>query len=410
MAMIRFACPSCKAGLKATADKAGKKVPYPRCKHAVQIPSPGKERPKVVPATKSPRTVPGGKGPLRKLPAIPPVALILGGVGLVCFLSCLAFGGLLSISGLKQLEQAEKMIREEEQQVRQDVEEADRLWQSGQKAQAVARYKSLIDGHAWMIPDTDRPTVYQRAIEYEAEQGNTSSAKGLIDKALAQKVALSFTNPQANAILKETQAQKPAPVLQEDDPPGVLSARYLPHRPGTTRSYDTVMYAEDGSKPVVRTKYSYEDGGVIRRTTVRLGQLDGKSVADPQAKIRWLKDVNVPADQPEHYRRNGEFIEIGTHLDGTEITWRRVLKVGTKPGDTWVQDVAGTQITFTFNGFTEHKGRPAATVREDMALPRSLTVIFHTYVKNVGEVSRMTSSVPGGGKVPKIIGDIVLVE
>jgi hypothetical protein len=276
--------------------------------------------------------------------AMPPLALILGGVGLVCFLSCLAFGGLLSFGGLKQWQQAEKMIGEEEPQVRQDVEEADFLWQSGQKAQAVVRYKSLMDGHAWMIPDADRPTVYQRAIEYEAEQGNTSSAKGLIEKALAQRVALSLTNPQANAILQEAQAHKPAPSQQEDDSHGVLSARYLPHRPGKTRSYDAVMYAEDGSKPVIRTKYTYEDGGVIRRTTVQLGQLDGKSVTDPQAKIRWLKDVNLPADQPEHHRRNSSSRPIPTGCRRRRAS-QRPPRIGREQGKAELRVTAACQTS-----------------------------------------------------------------
>ena len=215
--------------------------------------------------------------------------------------------------------------------------------------------------------------------------------------------------PRRKGQVEKVTPQKPSE--EEKDVPGVLTARYLPHLAGTTRHYDAVMYAGDGSKPVLRSKHSYEDNGIIRKTTVKAGLLVGKDVDDPKAKIKWLRTMNIAAKYPDHYRRNGNFIENGSHLAENEmIFWEPALKVGAKPGDSWDVEIAGTKITFTFTQFTKHKGRSAAIIRQDMSFPNSTMVTFHTYVKDVGMVTQMTSSVSNRGKVPKIVGDIVLVE
>jgi len=136
--------------------------------------------------------------------------------------------------------------------------------------------------------------------------------------------------------------QKPSE--EEKDVPGVLTARYLPHLAGTTRYYDAVMYADDGSKPMFRSKHSYEDNGIIRKTIVKVGLLVGKDVNDPKAKIKWVKTINVVAKYPHHYRRNGNFVESGSHLAENEtIIWEPALKVEAKPGDSWIVEIVGTR-------------------------------------------------------------------
>lgn len=89
-----------------------------------------------------------------------------------------------------------------------NLAEADKLWEAGQKAEAVAKYKSVLDGGVSSIDRSQRPTILQRVIEFEADQGNTSAAKAMIQKAMEFDVSLAFNTPTAKNLLAEVQAEK----------------------------------------------------------------------------------------------------------------------------------------------------------------------------------------------------------
>ncbi len=88
-------------------------------------------------------------------------AAILAGTGFI-FLSCfLCCGGVFSLA-YQNVETAKKSLKD-----------ADSLWSSGKKAEATVKYKFVIDGLPSVIPDSDKPTVFQRVIDF----GNRSTLR-----------------------------------------------------------------------------------------------------------------------------------------------------------------------------------------------------------------------------------------
>ena len=76
--------------------------------------------------------------------------------------------------------------------IQKALDDADRLWAGGQKAEAVTKYKTLIDGDVKAIEPDRRPTAFQRVVEFEADQGNMSVAKHYILEAEKHHVVLTF--------------------------------------------------------------------------------------------------------------------------------------------------------------------------------------------------------------------------
>jgi hypothetical protein len=86
--------------------------------------------------------------------------LIVAGVGFF------AFCGLCCCCGVVG------MVSKENE--KQEFAEANRLWVRGDKAGAVAKYHVVLDGSNLK---EEWPSAYQRVIDFEATQGNTSSAR-----------------------------------------------------------------------------------------------------------------------------------------------------------------------------------------------------------------------------------------
>jgi hypothetical protein len=124
------------------------------------------------------------------------VGIIGGGCGglLVVFILC---AGVLSLVGKQMKETAKK-----------DVAEANRLWEAGDKAQAVAKYKSLIENRFHSMDDSDKPVVFKRAIEFDVEQKNETSARQLIKKAEEEKITLSLDGPAYWVMLRVQQEKE----------------------------------------------------------------------------------------------------------------------------------------------------------------------------------------------------------
>ena len=99
---------------------------------------------------------------------------------------------------------------QQEKVARKNLEEADQLWSIGKKSDAVAKYKSVIDGHILVIPPSDRSTAFQRVIELEAEQGNTHYVKRLVREAADRNIPLSLNHPAARQILVQGQGEREA--------------------------------------------------------------------------------------------------------------------------------------------------------------------------------------------------------
>jgi hypothetical protein len=93
-------------------------------------------------------------------------------------------------------------------QTGKDLTEAHRLWAEGNKAGAAMKYKAIIQGDITLVGSADRPTIYQRAIESEVDQGNTSAARGFIEDALGRDIPLSFVEPKASELLAQVQRER----------------------------------------------------------------------------------------------------------------------------------------------------------------------------------------------------------
>lgn len=214
--MIRLTCPSCVRVYEVVEKYGGKIIACPACKAHVKVPlitttpacsempTPAKRtEPEVaVPheiaekrsdgknATPAPRSVQSqlsksGKGMW---------GLIAGGVGLLAFFGmcgCCAFAGMLS-----------------RQQGAEEFAEANRLWAAGDKPGAVSKYKAVINRSDTVIGKEQSPTIYQRVIEFEAEQGNTSAARGFIELADKRKIPLSLESPTAKDVMAQFQKEK----------------------------------------------------------------------------------------------------------------------------------------------------------------------------------------------------------
>jgi hypothetical protein len=105
--------------------------------------------------------------------------IVAGGIGFL--LLCLCAG----VASILEMSREAKANR----QLRQELVEADQQWTAGQKAQAVAKYESIIEAKEFKSLDkADKHTAFLRTIEYEDSVGNTGAVKELTAKAKATGV------------------------------------------------------------------------------------------------------------------------------------------------------------------------------------------------------------------------------
>ncbi len=87
--------------------------------------------------------------------------------------------------------------------------DANRRWDAGQKAEAVADYQELIDRDSKAISgDDERRPLYQRVIEYEFHKGNTKAARVWALKALDNKVALTSDSEEVREFYAHARAYR----------------------------------------------------------------------------------------------------------------------------------------------------------------------------------------------------------
>lgn len=133
---------------------------------------------------------------------------------------CCCSGLAIRTSWVEARERAERkreeMRREQEREAQRSallstIREGHAFWDSGNKAQAVAKYRSAIatDERSLIvsIPSEERPTLYQRVIENELLTGNLSAAKQWMIQACANNIPLHFADPKAQEVLGEAKAE-----------------------------------------------------------------------------------------------------------------------------------------------------------------------------------------------------------
>lgn len=126
-----------------------------------------------------------------------PSCLLIGGIGCgVLILGVFAVCGVFTIAGFVGLEQARKQLVE-----------ANRLWDAGQKPEAVTIYRHLLTKSV-VADDSQEPTVYLRVIEFDAAQGNTDSARQLAEQAIEKGIDLRPEDETAKKLVAEIKAER----------------------------------------------------------------------------------------------------------------------------------------------------------------------------------------------------------
>lgn len=97
----------------------------------------------------------------------------------------------------------------------QKLAEAEAHWVSGNKEDAVSQYRSLLTDRFEYIRESDRPTVFQRLIEHDVEQGNLDEAKRFAERAQKEGVSLSLQTPQAQTLVNQVQAEIQAKLAEQ---------------------------------------------------------------------------------------------------------------------------------------------------------------------------------------------------
>lgn len=75
------------------------------------------------------------------------------------------------------------------EQAKKELAEANRRWDAGEKAEAVAMYRQMLTTGI-VAEKSQEPVVYLRVIEYDLDRGDTDSARALTDQALGKGVDL----------------------------------------------------------------------------------------------------------------------------------------------------------------------------------------------------------------------------
>ena len=80
--------------------------------------------------------------------------------------------------------------QQETERVRKELPVAHALWQSGQKQEAIAKYRTLLENGVAFMEKPERELIFERTITFDAERGNVESARQLFDRAKTYRVVI----------------------------------------------------------------------------------------------------------------------------------------------------------------------------------------------------------------------------
>jgi hypothetical protein len=175
----------------------------------------------------------------------------------------------------------------------------------------------------------------------------------------------------------------------------LLTADYLPHTPGTSRTYDLAVFVPGSPGKVARQVRLQMKGGLTQTKTTHVGTLKGGSLFDPAGPKTVAKLVLLPRPIPGpalSRRVSSEFVEIGEEVamsQGSETVWLPRLKLGARAGDSWSRSYKQVEHRFTLVRFDQRDGRPAAVITEMISGNATPPLeVVRVYVQGVGEVER----------------------
>lgn len=272
--------------------------------------------------------------------------MLVIGVGVVAVLvlgSCVVVGVLFT--------QAKKAAQ-------QGLAEADRMWEAGDKAAAVSKYKAILQDRSKKaaLGDGEKSLVYGRLIDDAVERGDTASAKSLISEADGSKVSPLVTLPEAKAILaavqREQQARAEVDQFTWKQPKGwwgdALKSSDLRFRPVPGADYAEFVESVNSKQPeqVAKILQHFDPHALFTR-----GELDAMA-APYYGYHSFSRNVVRPGEE-------GGYTEVKpspTATKGKETFRKAVFVVGGKPED-GVPDFGGGVVSGTcYHGF-ELKGQ-----------------------------------------------------
>jgi hypothetical protein len=90
-----------------------------------------------------------------------------------------------------------------EKAVLNTIVEADQLWQQDEQGDAVDKYRKLLKSDFSLIPEDERPRLFRRVIDFDAEGGDRDEARKMIALAKHHGVSVSLETSQAKALRDE---------------------------------------------------------------------------------------------------------------------------------------------------------------------------------------------------------------
>lgn len=205
-----------------------------------------------------------------------------------------------------------------------ELKEADRLYASGKKAAAVAKYKDLINSAA------DKAEVARRIVEYEVEQGNLPEAAAWAEQAIDLQIEVVYRTPASQELYARVKkergekiAARAADKARQELAAGVdlrIETQLSSSRQATVRGSTNLPPGTDLIVSVVK------DGGdgFQGQEDISVGA-DGKFQVGPFGPEKGLGDgkyrawvvMVLPRDQPDSVRR--AIGEDGKHLKGSIV-------------------------------------------------------------------------------------------
>lgn len=208
----------------------------------------------------------------------------------------------------------------------QGLAEADKMWDSGDKAGAATKYRALVASktESAALKDDERGRVYGRLIDFDAERGDTESAKTLLGEAARAKVSPQVGHPEAVRLVAAEEARARGEVL---------TTEFYPFKSGTVQQTMATVYAGEGQMQS-RREYRHEGDGVITCRYLKHFMVPGYA--------------ELPLGKPTRVLRREKdgYVEIGREIGGLkETVWQPYIKVGAVAGDEWERETSPGLVT-----------------------------------------------------------------
>lgn len=281
----------------------------------------------------SQRPLPGGgasekeQGGSKRRWVIPSV--VAGAIMLTC---CGGFG-VIGYFGIKMKDATQR-----------EVAEADALWDRGEKALAVDKYRGRLGANSTFLKAEDKPRVYGRVVDYDVERGDMASATTILAEAVKNKVAPQVSHPEAKALVAAEEARK---ATEQAHARGeVLTADFFPFKRGSSYRSTRVGFADykDGEGKTVRAErrstyeYTHEPDGAIVSRQLDHYMTPGHVTLPPLGPTRQMyrdKDGHIEIGDTPDPKLLEDAPALKQNEDFMRTKWHPVVKVGALVGDEW---------------------------------------------------------------------------